>query len=317
MQRTIAETGAEIVHGQHVMTIPPAVDAAAAAGIPAVATVRDYWPVCYWSDLIHDPSADTLCPACSTSGMRRCIRPRAGVAWPLALPLVPYMQSNLRKQEALARAHRVIGVSSTITADLLARCPGLPVDRVVTIPNPVDIDAIRSSALSQPRRLDRPYVVSVGKLAPNKGTSRLLAAVDRAGLPCPLVVIGDGPDHQMVERWAASGPNDVRLTGWLPREEVLGWLAHADALVFPSRGPESLSRVLLEASALGVPIAAMDTGGTRDIVIHGLLMATINNRPLASRLGGGAQAHVEAHFAADRVVARVEDVYREVTSGHA
>ena len=48
-------------------------------------------------------------------------------------------------------------------------------------------------------------------------------------------------------------------------------------LLFPSHGPESLSRVLLEASALGVPIAAMDTGGTRDIVIHdetGLLSKT-------------------------------------------
>ena len=48
-------------------------------------------------------------------------------------------------------------------------------------------------------------------------------------------------------------------------------------LIFPSRGPESLSRVLIEASALGVPIAAMNTGGTPDIVIHeqtGLLSAT-------------------------------------------
>ena len=41
-------------------------------------------------------------------------------------------------------------------------------------------------------------------------------------------------------------------------------------LIFPSRGPESLSRVLIEASALGVPIAAMDTGGTRDIVEPGV-----------------------------------------------
>ena len=48
-------------------------------------------------------------------------------------------------------------------------------------------------------------------------------------------------------------------------------------LIFPSRGPESLSRVLIEASALGVPIAAMDTGGTRDIIEHdvtGLLSNT-------------------------------------------
>jgi glycosyltransferase involved in cell wall biosynthesis len=46
-------------------------------------------------------------------------------------------------------------------------------------------------------------------------------------------------------------------------------MQYASLLIFPSHGPESLSRVLLEASALGVPIAAMDTGGTRDIVVHG------------------------------------------------
>ena len=54
-------------------------------------------------------------------------------------------------------------------------------------------------------------------------------------------------------------------------------LARASMLIFPSRGPESLSRVLLEASALGVPIAAMDTGGTRDIIepgVTGLLAST-------------------------------------------
>ena len=43
-------------------------------------------------------------------------------------------------------------------------------------------------------------------------------------------------------------------------------MRHAALLAFPSYGPESLSRVLIEAAALGVPIAAMDTGGTRDIL---------------------------------------------------
>ena len=37
-------------------------------------------------------------------------------------------------------------------------------------------------------------------------------------------------------------------------------------LIFPSNWPEPLSRVLLEASALCVPIAAMNTGGTSDVV---------------------------------------------------
>ena len=46
----------DIVHAQHVMTTVPAIRAGAATGMPVVATVRDYWPVCYWSDLIYDPS---------------------------------------------------------------------------------------------------------------------------------------------------------------------------------------------------------------------------------------------------------------------
>ena len=91
-------------------------------------------------------------------------------------------------------------------------------------------------------------------------------------------------------------------------------------LVFPSYGPESLSRVLLEAAALGVPIAAMDTGGTRDIVQHevtGLLSTTpealgddvarlVADRALAGRLAAAARAHVEAQFDAPSVVARID-----------
>jgi glycosyltransferase involved in cell wall biosynthesis len=318
---------ADLVHAQHVMTIPPSVAAAAQAGVPSVATVRDYWPVCYWSDLMHDPGADGLCPGCSPAMMRRCVRPRAGAAWPLAIPLVPYMRANLRrKQEALAQAQRVVGVSSTITTDLLERAAGLSRDRVVTIPNPVDVAAIRAAAEAGRPGLDHPYALYLGKLAPNKGTPGLIRAIERAGLPWPLVVIGDGPDRPMVEQWARDSRREVRLLGWLPREQALGWLAQAAVLVFPSRGPESLSRVLLEAGALGVPTAAMDTGGTRDIVIHdrtGLLSADaealggdvarlVADRPLALRLGAGARAHVDATFASDRVVPRIEALYREL-----
>ena len=60
---------------------------------------------------------------------------------------------------------------------------------------------------------------------------------------------------------------DVRFTGWLDRAATLAHVAHAALLVFPSHGPESLSRVLLEAGGLGVAVAAMDTGGTRDVIV--------------------------------------------------
>jgi glycogen synthase len=327
LARAIAETRADLVHAQHVLTIPPAIAAARDAGVPSVCTVRDYWPVCYWSDLIHDRSSDALCPACSASMMRRCIRPRAGALWPLAVPAIPYMRANLaRKQRALAGADRVLAVSSTMAADLLARAPGLAPGRVLTIPNPVDVDAIRAAAASGRPAIGEPYAAYVGKLAPNKGTGKLLAAIDRADLRLPLIIVGDGPDRPVVERLARQSKRDVRFTGWLSREEALGWLAGASVLVFPSQGPESLSRVLLEGGALGVPMAAMDTGGTRDIIVPGVtgLLSTtveglgddvarlVGDPALAARLGAGAMAHIDARFAADGVVARIERVYRDL-----
>jgi glycosyltransferase involved in cell wall biosynthesis len=105
-------------------------------------------------------------------------------------------------------------------------------------------------------------------------------------------------------------------------------MAGATLLAFPSRGPESLSRVLIESAALGVPIAAMHTGGTADIVEHevtGLLsrdagglardVARLAGNPaLAAALGGAARAHAEREFDAPRVIARIEALYEDVVA---
>jgi glycosyltransferase involved in cell wall biosynthesis len=321
----IREDSFDIVHGQHAMTTVPSINAAAAAGVPAVATVRDYWPVCYWSDLIYDPSQPALCPECTATMMTTCVRPRARVATPAAWTLIPYMRLNLQtKRRTLSRAGAVIAPSHAIANDLRTRAPELAETPIYTIPNPVDmapLDEIYHQTL--PPRAE-PYVLYAGKLAPNKGVQYLLGAYQAAGLPWPLVVAGDGPMRAAFEAEARERGIAVQILGWIPRLQTLAWMRHAAILAFPSYGPESLSRVLIEASALGVPIAAMDTGGTRDIVHHGLtglLSKTPEefSRDLARLYGDerlrtalGAQARVQAHatFAAPSVIERIEQVYR-------
>lgn len=327
VREAIRRTGAEVVHAQHVLTAPPSVAAAQREGVPVVCTIRDYWPVCYWSDLIHDPAGTELCPGCSPGMMTRCIRPRAGRWWPLALPMIPYMTRNLRrKRRALARADAIVAVSSAIARDLAARAPEMGTVRVETIPNPVDVGGIARAADSRSPLNGQPYAIYVGKLARNKGVASLVPAIRRARLPWPLVVIGDGPERAAVERDARQSGHDVRFLGWLDRAEALTWLAHARVVVFPSYGPESLSRVLLEASVLGRPIAAMDTGGTRDIVINGetgLVVAAaaelgdavarlIGDEALATRLGTRAAAFVRERFAVERVVSRTVRLYEDL-----
>jgi glycosyltransferase involved in cell wall biosynthesis len=317
----------DLLHGQHVLTAPAAIRAGAILRRPVVCTVRDYWPVCYWSDLIHDQDADHLCPACTAGGMVRCVRPRAGGAWPLAVPLVPYMRRNLAaKRAALARADAVVAVSSVIAHDLRNRAPELVNTRIEVIPNPVDLDAVAASVAAQSRPVAGPYAVYVGKLEPNKGVRHLVPALAASGLPWPTVIVGDGSLRDHVQEQAASAHVAVTVLGWRPRDEALAWMAHAELLAFPSHGPESLSRVLLEAGALGVPVAAMDTGGTRDIVRHaetGLVSDTpeqfgrdlahlARDADLRRRLGRAARAHVAQQFAAPSVTARMVRLYESL-----
>ncbi len=329
LRRVIRERDVDLVHAQHVLTGLPSIRAARKEDVPSVCTVRDYWPVCYWSDLILDYDDDRLCPACSAGTMTRCVRPRAGSAWPLAVPMIPYMLSNLSaKRRGLAAADAIVAVSSTIARDLWARAEEIRNSRLEIIPNPVDLDGLRQIAAASPRPMPGPYALYVGKLAPNKGVSKLWRALSHARLPFPLVVVGDGPDRGKLDREASEMGHDVRFVGWLPREQVFAWMQYAELLVFPSHGPESLSRVLLESAALGVPIAAMNTGGTPDIILHeetGLLSADadelgshvarlVADRSLAQRLGASARAHVTATFDTTSVIARLEALYLDLVS---
>ena len=332
LQTLISHERIDVVHGQHVLTCLPSIEAARETGIPSVCTVRDYWPVCYWSDLIHTKDEAALCPGCSTGMMTQCIRPRAGAAWPAALPMIPYMRANLsRKRSGLARASAVIAVSSTIAADLRSRAPELASTRMEVIPNPVDIARLRATAAASRSPLQGPYALYLGKLARNKGTDYLLRVAREADLAWPLIISGDGPDRAALESEALRVGRDVRFTGWLSQTEAVRWLAHAAVLIFPSRGPESLSRVLIEASALGIAIAAMNTGGTTDIIEDertGLLAKTpeelaadvsrlVEDAGLRSRLGAAAQIRVAARFESRQVVSRVERLYLELKEGAA
>jgi glycogen(starch) synthase len=317
----------DLIHGQHVLTAPPAVMAARRCGIPSVCTVRDYWPVCYWGDVLADPDAGEVCPGCSATAMTRCLRPRTGAAYPAALPAIPYMRGNLRRKQAiLAQTDAIIAVSGYVASALRARAPELKRSRIEAIPNGVDVAGVRAEANATTRPMSEPYGVFVGKLAKNKGAHTLVEVADRARLAMPLVVIGDGLERGAVERAAAATGRDVRIIGWRDRREVFQWLRHSEFLIFPSVWPEPLSRVLIEASALSVPVAAIDTGGTADIIVHedtGLLASSVEelaedvqrlaaDSALRARLGQAAARRAAAQFDIPVVIGRMEELYAQL-----
>jgi glycosyltransferase involved in cell wall biosynthesis len=163
-----------------------------------------------------------------------------------------------------------------------------------------------------------------------KGLDRLIRVVAGLAAELPalrLVLIGDGPLRGALEAQSAGlgiGPI-VRVTGPVPDARRL---VGAFDLVLGASEAEGLPNALLEAAAAGRPIAATAAGGTVEIVEDGrtgLLVPVgdeaalaaavrrlVGDPELRTRLGAAAQAHVEATFGMDRMVAEYAELYEEL-----
>lgn len=309
-----SSAGADVIHAQHSLS---ALGALALWPRPkVVVTVRDHWPVCFWSTRM---SRGSLCPRCTTTGMWRCLEGRLpSVSAPLA---IPYMKWDLNeKREALGRADAVVAVSEAIATEL--RGAGVP--RVHVLPNIVDAVEVNRIASATPGLpLPDRFLLFVGKLEANKGALDLIPAVVRSRSRLPLIVLGSGSQETFIRAQAANQSIAVHAHGWTDREDVLRAMKRAEALVFPSTWPEPLSRVLLEGLALGTPIAAMDTGGTSELIedgVSGLLARSagelgdalgriVHDASVRSRLMQGAVQKARA-FSPETLIPAYAALYR-------
>jgi glycosyltransferase involved in cell wall biosynthesis len=179
---------------------------------------------------------------------------------------------------------------------------------------------------------DGPFLLYVGKLEQNKGAALLVdifQALHREGATSsipPLLVAGSGALRGKLERDLAALGVRVHFLSWVAHDEILRLFARCTLLLFPSAWGEPLSRVLLEASALGAPILAMPTGGTPDIItdgVNGVLAATpaqmarqlhalLDDDAERRRLGEQARQMARLRFAVEVVLPQVEKLYASV-----
>ena len=316
--RALAVAEAEVVHAQHSLSALGALSGAHPGRVAV--TVRDHWPVCFWSTRV---SGGALCEGCGVAPMTRCLDGHLRAPAPFSWAAIPYMQVDLAlKRSALRRAGATLAVSEAIAGEL--RAAAIP--RVEVIPNIVDPGEARLVAEGECSfALPDRFLLFVGKLEENKGARLLVPAVAAARTGLPLVVLGEGSLAHALKFEATASGVPLVLRGWAEREDVLRALARATAVVFPSLWPEPLSRVLLEALALGTPVAAMDTGGTRELLGTGeagvLVSSAGELADAVARLAGDAalRGRVSAAareraiaFSPEALVPRYEAVYRRL-----
>lgn len=148
----------------------------------------------------------------------------------------------------------------------------------------------------------RPYILSVGRLAPVKAFDVLIRAFRRSGVAATLVILGDGPERARLERLAAEEGARVLLPGF---RDPQPWLAHASGFAFASRS-EGVPRAVMEALAARLPIVATRCpGGTVELLDDGRFgrLVPVDDEAalaegIADLMTGGVSPPAEAALAA-------------------
>jgi len=110
--------------------------------------------------------------------------------------------------------------------------------------------------------VDRDYYLVLSRLVTYKRFDLAVKACKELGRK--LVVIGDGPERENLQKMA-EGSENIKFLGRLPDEEVKKYMAECKALIFP--GEEDFGIVPVEAESCGRPVIAYGKGGVLDSVI--------------------------------------------------
>jgi glycosyltransferase involved in cell wall biosynthesis len=117
-------------------------------------------------------------------------------------------------------------------------------------------------AASRPQ--ERPYFLSVGRLARIKGLDSIIP-VFRRFPDADLLIIGDGDEMAALKALAADAPN-VKFLGRIANQDLRRYYEHAVAAVMPSLGYETFGIVLIEAFRHRTPVIARRIGPFPEIV---------------------------------------------------
>lgn len=238
-----------------------------------------------------------------------------------------YVQHRDRLKQTGAR---FICVSDFVRRRVLAK--GFPAEKTIVHYTGIDTQFFRA----EPSVSRDPVVLFVGRLVPKKGCEYLIRAMAEVQGVMPeanLIVIGDGPLRQELERQAAAILKRFEFLGVQAPSVVRDWMNRARVFSTPSVIAESgdaegFGMVFAEAQAMGLPVVSFASGGIPEAVAHeetgflvrerdceGLaakLLLVLGNRDLWSRLSEAGRSRVLSLFDIRKQALRLEDLYEGV-----
>lgn len=176
---------------------------------------------------------------------------------------------------ALRRYDRVLAVSPPLMR--YAAEHGVHPDKLRHVPNGIDLSEFKRN---QPREQakyalglvkNEHAVAVVARFSFEKGVDRavrMFAALNQQRPATRLHLIGDGPQRGEIESLVDQLGLTYQVRWWGWQKDTRPILEAMDTLVQPSR-TEGLPNTLLEAMAIGLPIAATPVGAVADVLNNG------------------------------------------------
>ena len=137
------------------------------------------------------------------------------------------------------------------------------------------------------------YFLCVGRLASHKRVDLAVEACTRLGKR--LIVVGDGPEREHLERLAG---RSVEFLGRVSDEALQQLYLKAGALIFPSH--EDYGLVPLEAQAHGAPVIAFGRGGVLETVKEGVSGIFFSSQDVDS-ISGSLESFDARRFPSDQI----------------
>jgi len=234
--------------------------------------------------------------------------------------------AQFRAQATAFRWCDAVVCNSQAAADRLLAA-GLSPNKIAVIGNALPAEAFTAAPAAIPKP---PGVVRVGMVARmnhryknHSGFLRIAAEIHKRMANVEFVLVGDGPLRQELEQEAASlglGASAIFLGD---RQDMSAVLASLDVAVNTSDS-ESLSNVILEAMAAGLPVVAYSVGGNSELLSpeRGALIPARNETNFADAVqklladsalrqqqGRDARQFAQHNFSLDRVRQRYADLY--------
>lgn len=231
----------------------------------------------------------------------------------------------------LQKCHHIITPSDSLK-QILKEEYGFS-EQITTLPTGVDVSQFETLNRQAERKKhkwnDEIVLISAGRLAVEKNWDTLMEAAAMVMHKNPkvrLVLLGDGSERKKLLKKAKNLgiTGRVEMPGGINLDEVGNFLVAADIFCFASVS-EAQGLVTLEAMAAGLPVAAIDGSGTRDILedgVQGFMTANdaealaqgieklVVNQELRSKMG--CAARVRAHeFDIVNQAKKLLDVYEQ------